>query len=81
MKKFFLLTILAALLLTGLACFKEQGGSTAVEAAAKAEPAPDFSVTTLDGQQLSLASLKGKVILVNFWATWCPPAGPRFPSL
>ena len=35
--------------------------------------APDFTVEMLDGSSLSLSSLKGKVVLVNFWATWCPP--------
>ena len=35
--------------------------------------APDFTVEMLDGSTLSLSSLKGKVVLVNFWATWCPP--------
>ena len=35
--------------------------------------APDFTVEMLDGSKLSLSSLKGKVVLVNFWATWCPP--------
>lgn len=35
--------------------------------------APDFTVEMLDGTQLSFADLKGKVVLVNFWATWCPP--------
>ena len=37
------------------------------------DKAPDFTVEMLDGTTLSLASLKGKVVLVNFWATWCPP--------
>lgn len=35
--------------------------------------APDFEVTMFDGKKISLAGLKGKVVLVNFWATWCPP--------
>ena len=37
------------------------------------DKAPEFSVEMLDGSTLSSASLKGKVVLVNFWATWCPP--------
>lgn len=35
--------------------------------------APDFTVTMFDGTTQSLSALKGKVVLVNFWATWCPP--------
>lgn len=35
--------------------------------------APDFTVTMLDGTQRSLSSLRGSVVLLNFWATWCPP--------
>ncbi len=35
--------------------------------------APDFTVKMFDGSKVSLADLKGKVVLVNFWATWCPP--------
>ncbi len=35
--------------------------------------APDFTVTMLDGSTIRLADLRGKVVLVNFWATWCPP--------
>lgn len=35
------------------------------------KPAPPLTVTTLDGQRLNLAALRGKVVLLNFWATWC----------
>ena len=37
------------------------------------EKAPDFTVEMFDGGKTSLAELKGKVVLLNFWATWCPP--------
>ncbi|MBI5029745.1 MAG: TlpA family protein disulfide reductase [Chloroflexi bacterium] len=35
--------------------------------------APNFSLSTLDGQAITLGELRGKVVLVNFWATWCIP--------
>lgn len=35
--------------------------------------APDFTVEMLDGKKVTLSSLRGKVVLVSFWATWCPP--------
>lgn len=37
------------------------------------DKAPDFTVEMFDGEQVTLSKLKGKVVLINFWATWCPP--------
>ncbi len=42
--------------------------------------APNFTLTDLSGKSISLSDLKGKVIFINFWATWCPPCRQEIPD-
>jgi cytochrome c biogenesis protein CcmG/thiol:disulfide interchange protein DsbE len=48
----------------------------------KGEPdAPDFSLPTLEGRTVTLSSLRGQVVFLNFWATWCLPCREEMPSI
>ena len=43
--------------------------------------APDFTLSLLDGGEITLSELQGKVVLVNFWTSWCPPCRKEMPAI
>jgi peroxiredoxin len=50
------------------------------ESSANAIPAPDFTLETMQGESFTLSDHTGKVIVLNFWATWCPPCREEIPE-
>ncbi len=74
--KIFLLTITAcSFLFLATAC------GPPPQKAVVGQPAPDFALMDTKGKAWKLSELKGKVVFINFWATWCPPCVEEMPSM
>jgi cytochrome c biogenesis protein CcmG, thiol:disulfide interchange protein DsbE len=76
MKRTFLTGIMIGLLAAITGCEEVAAGRVEV-----GQPAPEYGAVTLAGDSIHLAQLRGQVVLLNVWATWCPPCREEMPDL
>ena len=72
--------ILLAVVLFGLLAVQACTAASA-SVVSVGEPAPDFTLVDLDGNQVSLSDFRGETVFINFWATWCAPCRAEMPEM
>lgn len=87
MKKMIPFALLMFFLLTGAACSNDQsaaentGKVTMLDAVATPFSAPNAEIADMEGKKRKMSEFRGKPVIVNFWATWCPPCRAELPSM
>lgn len=75
------LILLGVLVLLGGGVYIYSNLPSTATAVVAGDLAPDFSLEDTAGNQINLSALRGKIVIVNFWATWCPPCKEEMPSM
>jgi peroxiredoxin len=81
MKKNALIVVISVLAVVGALFLFGQNGGERSKIVQEGDRAPEFQLPSLDGRTVNLSSYRGKVVMVHFWATWCPPCVEEIPTL